>query len=760
MERSANRPTSAHRSGHASPEIAKVPSSSAPEFNTDARSREIVPSQHRARGHVYSSILLKDDVRAHLGDHYGHVYVSGDYYASHPLLRELNPKAAALVKWLQWPRQNARKQQIQAPHQGTFEWIFEEPSFLQWARSDSGVYWIEGKAGSGKSTLMKMLSDHSRTRSLLRETSRREVVVSSFFFWKPGAAAERSKVELIRSLLCSILEQKPALADVLFPDWNARFGLEEIELEEAMQAFHRLSNVSGTSFCFFIDGLDECEDDEGIVELIVETEVAKLCVSSRPWRLFHHSFAHCPSVVLQDHTCNDITTMVKNHLAASKVSQTDVARLATAVAFRSTGVFLWAVLAAQTVLEWAEPIQSGDELENRLDELPSDLLHLLETILAQIPKRLRPSSFRLFRVANRWLQFREEAPECCTSVRPALNSLVLALAVDVERVTSDYQKEEVPLDYAARYCQRLTALLGMLSQGLLQETDDGFVDFLHTAIAEYLRHTVHPCSKQWLTDGKQYDVDVAIMMALAMQLRLDDDSDDAAVDAILCDFMDFVCLAEMSTEVSYTEILDKVEQSLTERGFWSPASAEAPLASLAVEAGCKLYLEAKLNQPGLRIVKQNPDLLVKAMTTPRRWESFEIRPRMVELLLQNGADPVIKHEVYGDDFEQSLISSEPFLLGAWEIAVLLVTGCRFLGDTTFLDFDLIDHEDGLEILELLLDYDVDVKGSTVCSAEMRPDGELVRSTRTISEVLRDCGGTLAGFQPTAVEILEKLAARE
>jgi ATPase subunit of ABC transporter with duplicated ATPase domains len=69
-----------------------------------------------------------------------------------------------------------RESAIKEAYWKTFEWIFSErvferekrPSFLQWLRQGDGIYWISGKAGSGKSTLMKLLCDNGRTKKLLR----------------------------------------------------------------------------------------------------------------------------------------------------------------------------------------------------------------------------------------------------------------------------------------------------------------------------------------------------------------------------------------------------------------------------------------------------------------------------------------------------------------------------------------------------------------------------------------------------------------
>jgi hypothetical protein len=82
-------------------------------------------------------------------------------------------------------------------HFKTLRWIFNEPDagkkadrdekvenkekgedeakasarelLLNWMSSAAGIFHISGKLGSGKSTLMKYLCDHDRTKSLLKE---------------------------------------------------------------------------------------------------------------------------------------------------------------------------------------------------------------------------------------------------------------------------------------------------------------------------------------------------------------------------------------------------------------------------------------------------------------------------------------------------------------------------------------------------------------------------------------------------------------
>ena len=66
------------------------------------------------------------------------------------------------LKSLYFPEIHSRQEEIANAHKKTFQWIFDESgekvrpwsNFIEWLEEGSGTYWISGKAGSGKSTLM------------------------------------------------------------------------------------------------------------------------------------------------------------------------------------------------------------------------------------------------------------------------------------------------------------------------------------------------------------------------------------------------------------------------------------------------------------------------------------------------------------------------------------------------------------------------------------------------------------------------------
>ena len=196
-----------------------------------------------------------------------------------------------------------RHSKIAEAHKGTFDWIFnssELPStdprsnvkFINWLRRGEGTYWISGKPGSGKSTLMKYLYDHKETRELLHQRALPDTLVTgSYFSWSAGTDMQKSQEGLLQSLLLQILEQCPDLIpNVCVERWS--FVDDHVSkdwtLSELLCTFSRLLSQTymSTRFCFFVDGLDEYDGDHfniiEALELLIASQKVKLCLSSRP----------------------------------------------------------------------------------------------------------------------------------------------------------------------------------------------------------------------------------------------------------------------------------------------------------------------------------------------------------------------------------------------------------------------------------------------------------------------------------------------
>jgi hypothetical protein len=193
---------------------------------------------------------------------------------------------------------------------------------------EDGFYWISGKPGSGKSTLMKYLCDHPRTSDALGAWAQKDkVVISTHFFWCSGTTIQKSQEGLLRSLLYDVFKQCPQIVGKVCPErWAAVTGYETkpepwtlSELRQALQKLSFCYNI-GVKFCFFVDGLGEYDGDYSEIirtlSALADSRVLKFCVSSRPWNIFEDAYGKdaAKKLYMQDLTHNDISYYVERKL--------------------------------------------------------------------------------------------------------------------------------------------------------------------------------------------------------------------------------------------------------------------------------------------------------------------------------------------------------------------------------------------------------------------------------------------------------------
>ena len=330
--------------------------------------------------------------------------------------RARSARESRILESLYHDRMEARQKKIIDTHAQTFEWIFDprhpssalasNHSFLEWLINGSGIFWITGKAGSGKSTLMKFLSHHkSATQALQRWTDDKDLITADFYFWHAGTELQKSQEGLLRSLLHDVLSQCPELMRQVLPKLWEQSKFDHIKSHlwnraELLSAFAELSLQTKFTkrFCFFIDGLDEYDGDHAeIVELVqslVQSDDIKICLSSRPWNVFTRAFgwgSH-PTFRLEELTWRDIQSYVQDTLNSNKLFRQlmagkDSARcenLQVEIVSRAQGVFLWVFLVVRSLVQGLTNADRITDLERRLRSLPVDLetyfRHMLDTI--------------------------------------------------------------------------------------------------------------------------------------------------------------------------------------------------------------------------------------------------------------------------------------------------------------------------------------------------------------------------------------------
>lgn len=324
-----------------------------------------------------------------------------------------------------------RHSAIAREHAETCSWVLRDPSptqvwssFSRWLTTGAGIYWIGGKAGSGKSTLMKFIWNHPRTNELLTHwAGSARLLCASFFFWNSGEKIQSSQEGLFRTLLYQLFRRCPELLPKAFPDeWETLSGKASCDLKiekaapkslaELKDALERVVACASQSLkmCIFIDGFDEVEGDHiEITDFMVHVAQLsphfKVCLSSRPWPVFETSFDGRPSLKMQDLNGDDIWIFCYDRLGRDPKVQKLLGPepgkaewLIAEVVRRACGVFLWVHLVVHLLIQG---IQDGDDtmaLYRRLLSLPVDLKPLFDRILGQIEPIHRAEASQIFQI--------------------------------------------------------------------------------------------------------------------------------------------------------------------------------------------------------------------------------------------------------------------------------------------------------------------------------------------------------------------------
>lgn len=420
------------------------------------------------------------------------------------IARELDRRVDSMIlESLRFSAMNYRQEDICKPYQNTYKWVLKDTdhishspwsSLVQWLRSGNGVYWMNGKAGSGKSTLMRYVYENLVTRALLRSWAQGgELQLAAFFCWYSGSTEQRSKSGLLRSLLYDVLLQHRELIRTVFADeWMEQRSLcysgslnvtFTWHVKRLQRAFVQLAQSADgrMKMCFFVDGLDECdaadqdnlnEEHYSIAQLFKDISVSpnvKVCLSSRPWLVFEQIFSGFPGLHLQDLTRDDIRVFVFDKFNSSQKMQ-QLARIhpklyeefVTEIITKSDGVFLWVDLVVMSLLRGLQNQDELPQLQERLRGLPTTLEKLFQHMLDRVDPIYLPEACRI-------LLIYESASRHAPRVTPL--DLDLATTVTHQEVLSRYEKPmEVP-EIAFRV-HRLSTKLKTHCLGLLEVHDN------------------------------------------------------------------------------------------------------------------------------------------------------------------------------------------------------------------------------------------------------------------------------------------------
>ncbi|KAK7954712.1 SERAC1 protein [Apiospora saccharicola] len=363
----------------------------------------------------------------------------------------------ALLSSLAFDSMNIRERDLDPAHRQTFEWILrgeeERQSdpylattspFLEWLQAETPIFWLSGKPGSGKSTLMKFVATHPLLRKKLQPyfPGKRMVLVSHYLYERGDDFLQKSLEGLLRHLLHDILVQCPELSKTVFRLHGARtsFNYQKpwswCELRKAFETVLAEKPKDVVIICV-IDGLDEyrpmadaefsslgadLRDEEELSNIILDGHQAvadlmidvsrydgvKLFVSSRPFTVFRIAFSSFEKMELHTLTRSDISRYVADRLHGNQSLASFNAdrpsffkNVEWEILSKADGVFLWVRLVLDVFLRRLRQYDTAEELLQRIRDMPPKLGGrdgLYMSLLMNLSPRDRLEAYKYFQV--------------------------------------------------------------------------------------------------------------------------------------------------------------------------------------------------------------------------------------------------------------------------------------------------------------------------------------------------------------------------
>jgi hypothetical protein len=347
-----------------------------------------------------------------------------------------------VIDSLRFAEMSQRRSNIGDAHGRTFEWILQHKktdnviwdNYLGWLEDSESqnIYWIRGKPGSGKSTLMRYLNQNveehfdQQSRFGQQESAQpwlaeREFLIASCYFWYAGLPKQKSLSGLLQSLLFQLYEAQPHLIHktisarrwetALLPEIEQPLW-QDTELNDSLTKFIAQTGQD-YRILLIVDGLDEFEGPdeqrEQMVRLFQDWTSAKhvkACLSSRPWNIYKDLFKSTPQLRLEDLTRNDIRDFVYDSLHQNELFLLEQKRhpelskrIVHEIVDRADGVFLWVRLVVRSLITILRDGGRSSELIDELRKIPDDLDEFFMRMMNTIASGYRQEASKIMQVA-------------------------------------------------------------------------------------------------------------------------------------------------------------------------------------------------------------------------------------------------------------------------------------------------------------------------------------------------------------------------
>lgn len=349
------------------------------------------------------------------------------------------------ISSLQFHEWDQRFTIVEKPLINTTNWVLTHPEVLRWQR-ESGLLWIKGKPGSGKSSIARMIVErHAFANPELSAST----ATTKFFYSARLGEKAMHHLYMLRSVLFQLLTQDPSLYSFFTNTYRRLLEIDaDWTLRDLMHVFgalveSRSSNVPSI-FCV-LDAFDESEDNQGFSSDATQVlswlaSLAskpsnhyrlRIIILSRPTNSISRILGSFPSLVVEHNNETDIKRIVRKGLKKIEHSvknwikqdceglseddsnlqsrEHDVHRtlkyLETRILEKADGTIQWVVSVLSTLQSQFDRrgVYTQGELEEVIDTLPQGLHELYTELSKRLAKRLTPQELLKARHMLNWV---------------------------------------------------------------------------------------------------------------------------------------------------------------------------------------------------------------------------------------------------------------------------------------------------------------------------------------------------------------------